>query len=245
MPVLQRENPHHGYQVPLLRGMASTAGLSTNQPTNRPRVDERTDLIAGRKSPVSPRTSRSIRTRKGTCRRNTRGDSEVERGRLCAGRKSGAALPRAIEFGPASALYLLLITLTYCTTPGSIFILLILSVWFFKSYSSYRTSKSLRGKPPGKGPTDYAYGVGVLAAIVVLGAIAFSKSSAAWQQRALKEKQELQAQGINPDAFKNWELLKKKQTVGDRTTGLTPEIKKRMRESLALHTRGSLLRWPE
>jgi hypothetical protein len=63
---------------------------------------------------------------------------------------SWAAFPRAIESGTSSVKYLFLNALIYCTTPGSIFILLILGVWFGSSYGWYRSSK-VAGEKRGKG----------------------------------------------------------------------------------------------
>ena len=50
----------------------------------------------------------------------------------------------------------------------------------------------------------------------------------------------MQAKGVNPDAFKDWEITKKNQVIGNAKTGLTPETKKRMRESFALQCKGEV-----
>jgi hypothetical protein len=50
----------------------------------------------------------------------------------------------------------------------------------------------------------------------------------------------MQAKGINLDALKGWEVTKDNQRIGDKRTGLSPEVIKRMRENFALQCRGEL-----
>jgi hypothetical protein len=149
------------------------------------------------------------------------------------------ALPKAIENGASDVKYLTWGTFAYCTTPGSILILLLLFFWFAKNYQTYRSSKT--SSNIGKKSFNLLYflsvgGVG----IIVLGSMAFFKCHSAWEQRVAKDKQDMQAKGINLDALNGWEVTKNNQRIGDAKTGLSPEIIKRMRENFALQCRGEL-----
>jgi hypothetical protein len=149
------------------------------------------------------------------------------------------ALPKAIENGASNVKYLTWGTFAYCTTPGSILILLLLFFWFVKNYQTYRSSK--KSSNIGKKSFNLLYflsvgGVG----IIVLGSMAFFKCHSAWEQRVAKDKQDMQAKGINLDALNGWEVTKNNQRIGDVKTGLSPEIIKRMRENFALQCRGEL-----
>ena len=117
------------------------------------------------------------------------------------------ALPKAIENSALNIKYLTWGTFAYCTTPGSILILLLVFFWFAKNYQTYRSSKT--SSNIGKKPFNLLYflsvgGVG----IIVLGSMAFFKCHSAWEQRVAKDKQDMQAKGINLDALNGWEVTK-------------------------------------
>ena len=140
-------------------------------------------------------------------------------------------MPLAIKNGASGFLGIALGTLSYCTTPGSLLALPILTIWFW----SLRR-KSLSAQTAGKS-TQQAWLI--VAMVVVVGVLAYASIRPALDTRAATQRRKLMASGVNPDALKGWEVLKRDQKLGDPATGLTPAAKKRMREMIALQLRGS------
>jgi hypothetical protein len=147
--------------------------------------------------------------------------------------------PKAIEIGISNKKYLFLNSLIYCATSITIIVLFLLLYWFTKSYQSYRSSRKAVDVNKGRS-ANLLYVLSLGVGIIVLGSIAFIKSYSAWEQRVAKDTQDMQAKGINLDALKGWEINNNNQNIGDAKTGLSPEIKKRMREQFALECRGEL-----
>ena len=142
------------------------------------------------------------------------------------------AMPLAIKNGASGYLGIALGTLSYCTTPESLVALLILALWY---WSLRRKSQSAH--TAGKNPHQAWL---IVAMVVVVGVLAYASIRPALETRAAVQRQRLMASGVNPDALKGWEVLKRDQKLGDPATGLTPAAKKRMREVIALQLRGSL-----
>jgi hypothetical protein len=141
------------------------------------------------------------------------------------------AMPLAIKNGASGVLGIALGTLRFCTTPESLFVLLILAFWFW----SLRR-KSLAAQTTGKSSHQVWL---IIVMVVVVGVLAYASIRPALETQAAAQRQRLKASGVNPDALKGWEVLKRDQNLGDPATGLTPAAKKRMREVIALQLRGS------
>jgi hypothetical protein len=136
-------------------------------------------------------------------------------------------MPLAIKNGASDFIGIISGTLSYCTTPVSLLVLLILTIWFW----SWR--RQTGGETFKQSPRWLIIIIGLL-----VGVLAYGSISSALDSRAAVQRQRLLANGVNPDALKGWEVLKRDQQLGD-ATGLTPAAKKRMRETFALELRGT------
>ena len=94
---------------------------------------------------------------------------------------------------------------------------------FWPCMSTNEPGPALNGKPGG----------------LVVVVLAYVSIRSALELRAAVQQQSWLASGVNPDALKSWEILKRDQQLGD-AAGLTPAAKKRLRETFALQLRGSL-----
>ena len=145
-------------------------------------------------------------------------------------------MPLAIKTGASGFLGIILATLSYCTTPGSLLVLPILGIWFWSSRHKCLSAETA-GTTCEESPRQ-RWLIAVLGLCVVV--LTYQSIRPALESRAAIQRQRLLASGVNPDALKGWEVMKRDQKLGDAATGLTPAAKKRMREIVALQLRGSI-----
>ena len=147
--------------------------------------------------------------------------------------------PQAIGYGVSSIPILAYHTLLCCASPISIIVLLLLGCWLWDIRRNFRfctpSSQVLKRTFPEKTKITF-----IITLFLISGFFTYTKIHLAWERRVANGRQELQAKGINLDALKGWEITKTDTKIGNETTGLTPEIKKRMRESFALQCKGEL-----
>jgi hypothetical protein len=148
----------------------------------------------------------------------------------------GYVIPLAIRNGASGALGIVIGTIRYCTTPGSIVLLPLLGIWFWtarRKQPLFQTlSKSLR-RP----------GWPLLLTIVgclCLFAFSYAGIHSALEFQNVAQHQKLKAAGVNPDALKDWEVAKgADQSAVDARLGFPAATKKRMRETFALSLMGA------
>ena len=144
-------------------------------------------------------------------------------------------VPQAIENGASGVLGIVSRTLSYCTTPLSLSVLILLGIWLWNVRSTKYAST-----PHGK---LLKTSINVLFSLGVCLLIVLAYTSIHWPLAVSQAKAQPQTSsppGFHPDALSGWEILKKDQQLGDASTGFTPAAKKRMREMLALRLKGSL-----
>jgi hypothetical protein len=134
-------------------------------------------------------------------------------------------MPRAIKNGASGWIGIIPGTLSYCTSPVSLLVLLILAGWF---WSSRRDTRSVR-------PNTWL----TIVMCLLVVALAYVRIRPALESRAAVTRQGLLPSGVNPDALNDWEVLKRDQQASN-AAGLTPSTKKRMREIFALQLSGNL-----
>jgi hypothetical protein len=84
-----------------------------------------------------------------------------------------------------------------------------------------------------------------IALFLISAFFTYQKVHLAWERRTASGSQDLQARGINLDAYKNWEFTKKETEIGNRTNGLSLGAKKRCVNCLRYNAKESLLRLKE
>ncbi len=149
------------------------------------------------------------------------------------------ALPRAIENGVSDIHILAFNTLLYCSAPISIIVLLSLATWFWSVRRNihlfWSSGRVLNPTLPEKAKIS-----ATIALFLISAFFTYQKVHLAWERRTASGSQDLQARGINLDAYKNWEFTKKETEIGNRTNGLSLGAKKKMRELFALQCKGEL-----
>lgn len=148
-------------------------------------------------------------------------------------------LPQAIAHGASSITNLIYITLLYCISPITIIVLLLLGMWLWDVRRNFRSTRP-SGQILIRTLPEKTKIIAIIALFLIAGFFTCQKIYLARERRTELDRQELQAKGINLDALKDWEITKADTKIGSGTTGLTPEIKKRMRESFALQCKGQL-----
>jgi len=148
-------------------------------------------------------------------------------------------LPQAIAHGASSIPNLIYITLLYCLSPITIIVLSLLANWLWSVRGNFRLSPPA-GQELKRTLPEKAKIIAIIALFLTSSFFTYKKIHLVSEQRAVSDRQELQARGINLDALKGWEITKADTKIGNGATGLTPEVKKRMRESFALQCKGQL-----
>ena len=146
----------------------------------------------------------------------------------------GRVVPQAIENGASGVRGVVLATLSYCTTPLSLLVLIVLGIWLWSVRSGRYSSTPHSTLSKTRRIVLLALGAGLL---VLVAFMSLHWPLAVPQVRT--QPQTSSTPGFHPGALDNWEILKGDQELGDARTGLTPAGKKRMREMLALRWKGS------
>ena len=149
------------------------------------------------------------------------------------------ALPKAIEYGVSSVPILIYDTFLYCTAPISIAVLFLLAYWLWAARRNFRLAP-LSSQVLKRPPVQKIKIITIIALFLISGFFTYKKIHLAWEQRTASDRQELQARGINLDAYKSWEFTKKETKIANGTNGLSPELKKRMREVFTMQLKGLL-----
>ena len=145
----------------------------------------------------------------------------------------GYVVPLAIKNGASGFLGIILGTLSYCTTPESLLVLAALGTWFWIAQRKILFAQTL-------GETLKRSFWPIIVMCLFLVAVACVTIHPALESQAIARRQNLLASGVNTDALKGWEVMKRDHQLGNTASGLTPAAKKRMREMTALQWKGSL-----
>jgi hypothetical protein len=149
----------------------------------------------------------------------------------------GNMVPLAIKNGASGALGVVLGTLSYCTTPGSILVLPALGIWFWTAHRNHPVAETFRELI--RRPVWPAFLI--IAMCLTLLAFSYSSIHSALELRHANQRQKLSALGVNPDALKGWEVAKgADQRAVDARLGFAAATKKRMRETFALSLMGAV-----
>ena len=153
----------------------------------------------------------------------------------------GYVVPLAIKNGASGALGIVLGTISYCTTPGSILVLPILGIWFWTARRKRPIAETFRETVRRPGWPLLLTITGCLALL----AVSYSSIQPALEARNAAQRQKLSAMGVNPDALKGWEVAKgADQRAVDARLGFPAATKKRMRETFALSLMGAVASVP-
>jgi hypothetical protein len=119
-------------------------------------------------------------------------------------------------------------TLSYCTTPLSLLILLALTIWFERSLRKVLAYRR----------TTFVIGVCL---VIVPVWLCLSVGGVSMTLALTDHRQSTSSTTFNPHALEGWEVMKRDSHSGDdAASGFTPAVKKRWREMLALQLKGDL-----
>ncbi len=118
------------------------------------------------------------------------------------------------------------ITLSYCTTPLSLLMLLTSTVWFWRG---------LREALPHR---NSAFVTGICLIVLPVW-LCFSVIGVSVGLALTHFHESASSTAINPHALDGWEVTKRDQNLGDADSGLTAAARKRMREQLALQLKSA------
>jgi hypothetical protein len=149
----------------------------------------------------------------------------------------GYVVPLAIKNGASGALWIALGTLSYCTSPLSILMLLTIGIWFWTARRGLSVADTLREIIR----RSLWSALVTTAMCLALLVISYSRIDSALKLRDAAQRQKLMASGVNPDALKGWEVAKgADQSAVDARLGFPAATKKRLRETFALSLMGAV-----
>lgn len=150
-------------------------------------------------------------------------------------------VPLAIENGASGTYWIVLGILSYCTSPVSILVLVTLGIWFWTA----RRNSPLAGAFCEILRLSVRQALAIIILCLPLIAFSYSSIQSALEVRNAAQRQKLSAMGVNPDAFKGWEVAQgADQSAVDARLGFPVATKKRMRETFALSLMGAVASVP-
>jgi hypothetical protein len=148
----------------------------------------------------------------------------------------GFVVPLAVTHGASGVLGIILGSLSYCTTPNSIFVFALLGIWLWTARRDQPFSQALaRIVRRPIWPT-----LVIMATYLTLLALAYNNIHSALVSQDAIRRQKLAALGVNPEALKGWEINNGHRKMVTSRGELTPAARKSMREQFALSLMGAV-----
>jgi len=152
----------------------------------------------------------------------------------------GCVVPQAITHGASGASGIILGSLSYCTTPNSLFVFAVLGIWLWSARRKQPFSQAiLRILTRPIWPT-----VLIMGAYATLLALAYDNVHSLLVSQDGVKQQRLEASGLHPDALKGWEISNPHHELINPRGEPTPAARKSMREEFALSLMGAVANTP-